>query len=66
MFFDMAGRRDDSLQDISVQLDGRNYSYWSYVMKNFLRGKSTWSYVTGVRHKPTDEKAEDFTTSIDV
>ena len=65
-FFDMAGRRDDSLQAIGVQLDGKNYSYWSYVMRNFLRGKSMWSYVTGVRRKPTDEKAEDFATSIDV
>jgi len=28
--------KDDSSQSISVQLDGKNYSYWSYIMKNFL------------------------------
>ena len=26
-------------------MDATNYSYWSYVIKNFLRGKSPWSYV---------------------
>ena len=34
-------------------------------MRIFLRGKSMWSYVTGVRPKPSDEKAEDFATSVD-
>jgi hypothetical protein len=24
---------------VSVRLDGKNYSYWSYVMRNFLKGK---------------------------
>lgn len=62
----MSGRKDDSLQSISVQLDGKNYSYWSYVMKNFLRGKSMWSYVSGVRVKPTDTKAADYEASVDV
>ena len=57
----MTGRKDDSLQSISVQLDGKNYSYWGYVMKNFLRGKSMWGYVTGVKVKPTDNKAADYT-----
>jgi len=28
----MATCKDDSLQSITVQLDGKNYSYWSYVM----------------------------------
>ena len=35
----MTNKRDDSLQYVSVRLDGMNYSYWSYVMINFLKGK---------------------------
>ncbi|XP_075489501.1 uncharacterized protein LOC142528343 [Primulina tabacum] len=62
----MATRKDDSLQSISVQLDGKNYSYWGYVMKNFLRGKSMWGYVTGVRDKPTDQTNPDYAVSLDV
>lgn len=48
----MVGERDDSLQSISVRLDGNNYSYWSYVMRNFLKGKRMWGYVSGVLSKP--------------
>ncbi|XP_073309961.1 uncharacterized protein [Primulina huaijiensis] len=62
----MATHKDDSLQSISVQLDGKNYSYWCYVMKNFLRGKSMWGYVTGVRDKPTDQMNPDYAVSLDV
>ena len=43
----MATERDDSLQSVSVRLDGKNYSYWSYVMRNFLKGKKMWEYVSG-------------------
>ena len=43
----MATKRDDSLQYVSVRLDGKNYSYWSYVMKIFLKGKKIWGYVSG-------------------
>ncbi|GJS32093.1 uncharacterized mitochondrial protein-like protein [Tanacetum coccineum] len=50
----MAVRKDVSLLSISVQLDGKNYSYWSYVMKNFLRGKSMWGYVSGTKVKPVN------------
>jgi hypothetical protein len=35
----MATERDDSLQSVSVMLDGKNYSYWSYVMRNFIKYK---------------------------
>ena len=52
--------RDDSLQSISTQLDGKNYAYWSYVMKNFLRGKAMWGIVTGIKGKPTYDKAANF------
>jgi hypothetical protein len=43
----MAIERNDSLQSVSVRLDGKNYSYWSYVMRNFLKGKKMWRYVSG-------------------
>ncbi|XP_073136982.1 uncharacterized protein [Henckelia pumila] len=61
----MVSRKDDSLQSISVQLDGKNYTYWSYVMKNFLRAKSLRSYVTGVRIKPTDETTTNYADLVD-
>ena len=66
LFFEMTGRRDDSPQSIGVQLDGTKYSYWSYVMRQFLRGKSMWGYVIGVRVKPTNEKATDYANLVDV
>ena len=62
----MAGERDDSLQSISVRLDGKNFTYWHYVMKNFLKGKKMWGYVTGDLGKPSDEKAENYTALLDV
>jgi hypothetical protein len=31
--------RDDPLQSVSVRLKVKNYSYLSYVMRNFLRAK---------------------------
>ncbi|KAK0598489.1 hypothetical protein LWI29_035151 [Acer saccharum] len=62
----MAGERDDSLQSISVRLDGKNYSYWSYVMKNFLKGKKMWGYVSGISGKPDDKKAENYVDLLDV
>lgn len=53
----MAGG-DDSLQAISVRLDGKNYSYWSYVMKNFLKGKQMWGYISGVIVAPEAANVE--------
>jgi plasmid maintenance system antidote protein VapI len=50
----MASDKDDSLQSISVQLNGENYSYWSYVMKNFFIGKDMWGYIDGTSVKPTN------------
>jgi hypothetical protein len=35
----MTTERDDSLHSVSVRLDGKNYSYWSYVMQNVLKVK---------------------------
>lgn len=43
---------DDSLQSISTQLDEKSYMYWSYVFRNFFRGKAMWSYIIGVKAKP--------------
>ncbi|XP_062084857.1 uncharacterized protein LOC133790997 [Humulus lupulus] len=54
----MASNRDDSLQSISVRLDGKNYSYWNYVMKKNLKGKKMWGYVSGTLVKPTNDKAD--------
>ena len=48
----MATKSDDSLQYVSVRLDRKNYSYWSYVMRNFLKGKKLWGYVSGTCVKP--------------
>ncbi|KAI9170266.1 hypothetical protein LWI28_025286 [Acer negundo] len=56
----MTGERDDSLQSISMRLDGKNYLYWSYVMKNFLKGKKMWGYVSGILGEPEDKKAENY------
>lgn len=61
----MAAERDDSLQSISIRLNGQNYSYWSYVMRNFLKGKRMWNYVTGVLNKPTDIKDENYVALLD-
>ncbi|KAL5734501.1 hypothetical protein ACOSP7_032362 [Xanthoceras sorbifolium] len=36
----MDGGRDDSLQSISVKLDGRNYSYWSYGLRGSILHRS--------------------------
>ena len=63
--FTMTGK-DDSLQSISTQLDGKNYAYWSYVMKNFLRGKNMWGYITGVKPRPIDDKTENFDLLVDL
>ena len=43
----MATERDDSLQSLSMRFDGKNYSYWSYVMRNFFKDKKMWEYVSG-------------------
>jgi hypothetical protein len=42
---------------MSVRLDGKNYSYWSYVMKKKIKGKKMWGYVseTYVIPRSTDE-----------
>jgi len=61
----MVTRKDDSLQSISMQLDGKNYSYWSYVMKKFLCGKSMWGVMFQVlRQNSIDTKADDYATAL--
>ncbi|XP_055960608.1 uncharacterized protein LOC130015098 [Mercurialis annua] len=57
--------RDDSLQTVSVQLDGKNYAYWSYVMKNFLKGKQKWGYISGDFVKPEDGTTADYVSLLD-
>jgi hypothetical protein len=55
----MVAERDDSLQSVSVRLDGKNYLYWSYVMKNFLKGKKMWGYVSGTYMVPKNTEERD-------
>jgi len=55
----MATERDDSLQSVSVRLDGKNYSYWSYVMRNFLKGKKMWGYISGTYVVPKNIEERD-------
>ena len=57
--------KDDSLQAISVQLDGKNFAYWSYVMRNFLKGKSMWGYVSGTITAPDPSKEDSSSTTIE-
>ena len=63
-FLIMTTKRDDSLQYVSVRLDGKNYSYWSYVVRNFLKGKKLWGYVIGTSVKPKSTN-ENYTTELD-
>ena len=35
-----------------MRLDGKNYLYWSYVMRNFLKVKKLWEYITRTCVKP--------------
>ena len=60
----MATERDDSLQYVSVRLDGKNYSYWSNVMRNFLKGKKLCAYITTTCVKPTSTD-KDYVGDID-
>ncbi|KAL6527325.1 hypothetical protein OROGR_016415 [Orobanche gracilis] len=62
--FNMIGG-DDSLQSISVRLDVTNYTYWNFGMKNFLKGKKMWKYISGDALKPltrfdTDKEVWDY------
>jgi len=63
--FIMATRKDDSFQSISVQLDGKNYSFKSCYEK-FLCGKSMYGYVSGVKAKRIDTNVDDYTTALKV
>ena len=56
----MASGNSDSLQAISVRLTGSNYTYWAYVMKNFLLGKNMWDYITGDAKLQSNAKAENY------
>ncbi|KAK4485459.1 hypothetical protein RD792_008100 [Penstemon davidsonii] len=62
----MTSESGDSLQSISVRLNGKNFSYWSYVMKNFLKGKKMWGYVTGIEVKPTTDSGADYAKLLDI
>jgi hypothetical protein len=58
----IATEKDDSLHSVSVRLDGKNYSYWSYVMQNFLKGKKFWGYISGTYMVP--KKTEEMNVAL--
>jgi hypothetical protein len=60
----MATKRDDSLHSVSVKLNEKNYLYWSYVMRNFLKSKRLWRYVSGTSIKSMNIN-EGYTALID-
>jgi len=57
----MTTKRDDSLQSMSVRLDGKNYSYWSYVVQNVLKDKKMWGYVSEKYVEPKNTEEGDAT-----
>ncbi|KAG9444876.1 hypothetical protein H6P81_016216 [Aristolochia fimbriata] len=38
----------ESIQIVPVKLDNSNYVHWASLMRNFLKGRNLWTYVTGV------------------
>ncbi|KAH6834928.1 hypothetical protein C2S53_007300 [Perilla frutescens var. hirtella] len=62
----MATERDDSLQSISARFDGKNYAYWSYVMRNFLMGKKMWGYACGMKSRPIEADNEKYEEQMEV
>jgi len=55
----MVTKKDNLLQYVSVWLDGNNYSYWSYVMRNLFKGKKMRGYVSGTYVIPKNTKEGD-------
>jgi len=55
----MATKRGYSLQSVSVTSDEKNYSYWSYVMRNFFKGKKMREYVNGAYVVPKNTEEGD-------
>lgn len=45
---------------ISVQLNEKNQSYWSYVIKNLLKGMKMQCYVSGTSVRPKDDKVTNY------
>ncbi|KAG9442993.1 hypothetical protein H6P81_018847 [Aristolochia fimbriata] len=42
----------ESVQVVPVKLDNSNYVHWASFMRNFLKGRNLWKYVTGDCKKP--------------
>lgn len=61
----MTSERDDSLQSISVQLNGQNHPYWGYMLQNFLKCKRMWEYVSGTSVKPIDKQVGKYETKLE-
>ena len=45
-------------QPIQIILDGPNYTLWVQDMRNFLKGRKLWRYVTGDVTEPVKAKEE--------
>jgi hypothetical protein len=50
----------DSSHPISIQMNGPNYSHWAFLMRNFLKGKGLWKYVTGEKTCPKKLECQKF------
>jgi hypothetical protein len=44
---------------IYITLDGRNYFVWFQSMRNFIKGRKLWFYVTSEMKKPVKGSSED-------
>jgi hypothetical protein len=44
---------------IYVTLDGQNYFVWSQSIRNFIKGRKLWFYVTAEMKKPIKGSSED-------
>lgn len=55
-------------QGLTVQLDGTNYTYWSDVMHNHLKGLKFWKYISGKVTGPAenDSKFEAYDAGIGI
>ena len=59
----MTIERDNSFQSICMRLNAKNYSYSSYVIQNFLKGKRMRGYIIDTLHKPRNKKMKNMQNS---
>ena len=49
-----------------MRFDEKNDSYWSYVMKKFLKSKKMWDYIIDILSKPMNENDEEYKKKLNV